>query len=167
MNKHEQVDSVFVRQNDQNSNQDSIPLSPQSQNAINIHPPKLNEQNPIYKEGDEEEVVPRLNSRANSFINLPQVLDLQEQIEKLKYEEFELIKELSSGAFGRVIVVRHTTADVIIAIKRVPYKSPDKIKMAEDADYYICCCVSNYNYTPEGTGGQFFDQFDCMLQYFI
>lgn len=35
--------------------------------------------------------------------------------------------ELSSGAFGRIIVMRHKMSDIVIVIKRVPYKSRDKI----------------------------------------
>ncbi|KAA6396338.1 MAG: putative serine/threonine protein kinase [Streblomastix strix] len=52
-------------------------------------------------------------------------------LEELTYDDFSFMDELSSGAFGRIIVMRHKMSDIVIVIKRVPYKSRDKIQIAD------------------------------------
>ncbi|KAA6399346.1 MAG: putative protein kinase, cAMP-dependent, catalytic chain [Streblomastix strix] len=106
----------------------------------------------------------QINSDQELAVSSMSVEELQEKIEQLQYNDFELIRELSSGAFGRVIVVKYKFADIIIAIKRVPYKSSDKIKLADQEISMLKKAQSRY--TVRFIGKFKYDLDLCMLQEF-
>ncbi|KAA6371111.1 MAG: putative aurora kinase, partial [Streblomastix strix] len=54
------------------------------------------------------------------------------QIQKYKYEDFEIIRALTSGAFGRVYVVKHKITSKLYILKRVPYLSNQEKKIANE-----------------------------------
>ncbi|KAA6392338.1 MAG: putative protein serine/threonine kinase, partial [Streblomastix strix] len=51
---------------------------------------------------------------------------------KYKYEDFEIIRALTSGAFGRVYVVKHKITSKLYILKRVPYLSNQEKKIANE-----------------------------------
>ncbi|KAA6387842.1 MAG: putative serine/threonine-protein kinase Nek3 [Streblomastix strix] len=51
---------------------------------------------------------------------------------KRKWSDYDFVEELSSGAFGRIYVMKHLPTDELEVIKSLPYKREDKIKIAEE-----------------------------------
>ncbi|KAA6399034.1 MAG: putative protein kinase, cAMP-dependent, catalytic chain, partial [Streblomastix strix] len=133
---------------------------PTSEQLSYIQTPKSNIQQP----NTHGEQAHRTNSDPEVIGTSMSAEELQEQIEQLQYNDFELIRELSSGAFGRVIVVKFKFADIIIAIKRVPYKHPVKIQLADQEIKMLKIAQSRYTVRLFGTFK--FDLDLCMLQEF-
>ncbi|KAA6373478.1 MAG: hypothetical protein EZS28_030995 [Streblomastix strix] len=48
------------------------------------------------------------------------------------WSDFEIIKELSSGAFGRVLQMKLIQTHDVVIIKRLPYVDPEKKRMADE-----------------------------------
>ena len=74
---------------------------------------------------------PELNNVKNRFLPKPQsVLKGLEPEPKIK--DFELIKELGCGSFGRVFLARHTKTKVLYAIKAIDKKNKTNIEERPD-----------------------------------
>ncbi|KAA6357194.1 MAG: hypothetical protein EZS28_047279, partial [Streblomastix strix] len=51
---------------------------------------------------------------------------------KRKWSDYQFEDELSSGAFGRIYVMKHLPSGELEVIKSLPYKKEDKIKIADE-----------------------------------
>ncbi|KAA6390405.1 MAG: hypothetical protein EZS28_014064, partial [Streblomastix strix] len=61
--------------------------------------------------------------------SVPQ-FDIEEENSTHCYADYEFVKELSSGAFGRVLIMNLKQTGEPFVMKRVPFKDPIKIQMA-------------------------------------
>ncbi|KAA6365464.1 MAG: putative serine/threonine-protein kinase RIM15, partial [Streblomastix strix] len=51
---------------------------------------------------------------------------------KRKWSDYDFVEELSSGAFGRIYVMKHLPSGELEVIKSLPYKKEDKIQIADE-----------------------------------
>ncbi|KAA6334485.1 MAG: hypothetical protein EZS28_053063, partial [Streblomastix strix] len=54
----------------------------------------------------------------------------EQEYENLVWSDFDLIDELSSGAFGRILLMNRKINNKKVIIKRLPYVNAAKKKMA-------------------------------------
>ncbi|KAA6389835.1 MAG: putative NEK/NEK2 protein kinase, partial [Streblomastix strix] len=90
--------------------------------------------------------------------------NLSDQAGKYKYEDFNILKSLKTGAFGQIYIVELKNTKELFIMKRLPYLSDEEKKMADEEVKMLKLAQSQY--TVQLITGFQHDVDICILQEF-